>query len=175
MPDPTSENTLFCASALYLTQHILFACKRCCSVNYFGDAVLIQCIIALKWASGPQPYMKSNRPLPTTCAILYVQVTSLTPDVINAKEMRGCKKQSPQAAITSYFGGAENKRDRNGRKYQILYSHGPMQQGNRSFTLAPFQPFRVSDETAYFEIGYFSCILSLLLFSFHLYFWLGSA
>lgn len=158
MPDPASENKLFCASALCLTQHILFACKRCCSVNDFGDEVLIQCIIALKWASGLQPDMKSNRPLPTTCAICPGDLFDSRCNNCQRNEVGGgrggCKKQSPQAAITSYFGGAENKRDWNGRKYHILSSYGPGQQGNRSFTVAPFQAVMVSNETAYFETGF---------------------
>lgn len=56
-----------------------------------------------------------------------LKVTSLTSDVITAKEMRErTEKQSHQTVITSHFGGAENKRDWNGRKYQILNNGSQM-------------------------------------------------
>lgn len=78
--------------------------------------------------------------------VQYVEVTSLTSDVITAKEMRErAEKQSPQTVITSHFGGAENKRSWNERKYQILYNNGVQMGSNKSLTLYRFHLIRVCD------------------------------
>lgn len=71
------KHVLLCCSSVSdaaQLQHILFACQRCCCVNYFGDVVWIWCIIAPKCAmsaSGPLHYVKSNRWLSATCAICW--------------------------------------------------------------------------------------------------------
>lgn len=76
----------------------------------------------------------------------YVEVTSLTSNVITAKGMRErTKKQSPQTAIISHFGGAENKGI--GMKENIKYytTMDRMWLCNKSFTLSRFQQIKVCD------------------------------
>lgn len=78
----------------------------------------------------------------------YVEVTSLTSDVITAKEMRERgEKQSPQTVITSHFGGAENKGT--GMKENIkYYTTMEYRWGVISLSLCRFHLIRVC-ETAH--------------------------
>lgn len=91
---------------------------------------------------GGYVYMKPNRWLCTTCTICCGDPPPhpplLTSDVITAKEMRERtkKKQSPQTAIASHFGGAENKATGTKGKYQILHNSGLRARG-RVISLSP--------------------------------------
>ena len=130
-----------------IVMHMLSACQRRWGVNYFGDVVWIRRIIALKTSgSGPLHYMKSK-----TDGFLqpaqYVGVTSLTSDVITAKEMsEPSRKQSPQTAITSHFGGAENKRARNERKISNITAQRLADvRCNKTFILYRFQPIEPAE------------------------------
>lgn len=100
-------------------QRILSACQRCWSLNYFGDAVWMWCIIALKRAmntTGPLHYMKPNRWLSATCAICRGDLSDFRCNNCQRND-RPNQKQSPPIVITSHFGGPENKGT---GKYQIL-------------------------------------------------------
>ncbi len=127
-------------------QHILSSCQRCCCVNYFGDVVWIRCIIALKCAMSAHGPLIWNLTDGFLQPAQYVEVTSLTSDVITAKEMRErTKKQSPQTVITSHFGGAENKGI--GMKENIKYytAVDGRLRCNKSFSLYGFQLIQVYD------------------------------
>lgn len=80
--------------------------------------------------------------------VQYVEVTSLTSDVITAEEMKEqTEKQSPQTVITSHFGGTENK----GIELKENIKYYTTMDGrclcNKSFTLYRFQLIKVWDMT----------------------------
>lgn len=98
----------------------------------------------------------------------YVEVTSLTSDVITAKEMRErTKKQSPQTVITSHFGGTENKGM--GLKENIKYYTTMVRRCrcNKSLTLYRFQLIEVGDTAHMLE---YYCEAPTLHVSFKIFF-----
>lgn len=123
-------NVSYCDAILYQMWHSYST--YCQPVRDIGCKLLWGCSLDMVYyCSKNVPrvpaghYITWNRTDGFLQPVQYVELTTLTSDVITAKEMREqTKKQSPQTVITSHFGGCRKQRDWIERKYQILYNNG---------------------------------------------------
>lgn len=136
----------------------LFVCRRemlLCKLLWAGggslDTARYYSEMCHECRRGGYVYMKPNRWLCTTCAICRGDPPPSS-DIRcnNCQRNEGAhqkKKQSPQTAIASHIGGAENKATGTKGKYQILHNNGRRRARtcNKSVTLSPFRQIKAGD------------------------------